>query len=126
MSKRSSNQAFYVGVDIENIARFRALNRIRHRRFLERIFTVQELRYCFSKKDPAPHLAVRFCAKEAVIKALAGLGIHKISHRIIGIANTTKGVPKVRLHSRQKMPKVVVSLSHTISHAIAFVIVFYV
>ncbi len=111
-----------VGTDIEGIDRFRNLHHGRHRRFLERIFTPRELKYCFSKKDPAPHLAARFCAKEAVVKALASVGIHKVARREIEVANTSKGVPKIILRTKAKPLQIQVSLSHTLDYAIAFVI----
>lgn len=113
-----------IGIDIEEVARFRKLDRLRNRRFFERIFTAGEMKYCFSKKDPAPYLAARFCAKEAVIKALAGLEIHKMPYRDIEVLNTAKGAPKVRIHSKRKMATVAVSLSHTAEYAIAFAIAY--
>ena len=63
-----------IGVDIVEIERFRRAVERRGRRFLEKIFTEEEMEYCFSMKDPYPHLAGRFCVKEAVLKSL-GLGI---------------------------------------------------
>jgi holo-[acyl-carrier protein] synthase len=39
-----------------------------------RLFTADELAYCRGFKDPLPHLAARFAAKEAASKAL-GTGI---------------------------------------------------
>ena len=59
---------FAIGVDIESISRFKNLKRDKSRHFLEKIFTQNELNYCFSKKVPSPHLAVRFAAKEAAEK----------------------------------------------------------
>lgn len=118
------NSTIGIGVDIEDIARFRKLHRIDDRRFLGRVFTGRELDYCFSRKDPAQHLTARFCAKEAVVKALAGLGIHKVPYRDIEILNTAKGVPKVRIHSKRKMATVAVSLSHTTEYALAFAIAY--
>lgn len=120
------NQNLGIGVDIEEMERFRKLHRVDDRRFLERVFTERELDYCFSRKDPAPYLAARFCAKEAVVKALAGVEIHKMSYRNIEIMKNAKGVPQVCLRSARKMPKVVVSLSHTTNYAIAFALTYYV
>ena len=39
-------------------------------KFFERVFTEDEIKYCFQKKIPYPSLAVRFAAKEAIIKAI--------------------------------------------------------
>ena len=60
----------FIGCDIEDVSRFR--NRIKDRsdKFLDKIFTKEEQVYCNSKSDPAIHYAGRFCAKEAVVKAV--------------------------------------------------------
>lgn len=115
-----------IGVDIEEVARFRKIDRARDRQFLEKIFTARELDYCFSKKDPAPHLAARFCAKEAVIKALASVKIKTVLYRNIEIVNETDGAPKARLLTKDQIYKINVSISHTTDYAIAFVIINYV
>src|SRR5437588_13066167 len=62
-----------VGIDLIEIARVaRALDR--HPRFIERVFTQIERRYCFSRPNPAQHFAARFAGKEAVGKAI-GCGV---------------------------------------------------
>lgn len=62
-----------VGIDLVEVERVReALDRTP--RFAERVFTPDEWAYCTSHRDPAPHAAARWAAKEAVLKAL-GLGI---------------------------------------------------
>ena len=43
-------------------------------RFLRRVFTDAEIAYCRTRRDPVPHLAARFAAKEAALKAL-GIGL---------------------------------------------------
>ena len=58
-----------LGVDIvENSRIAEGINRFGER-FLNRIYTEREREYCLSQKDPIPCLAVRWAAKEAVIKA---------------------------------------------------------
>ena len=64
-----------IGVDIETIERFRNTELIETKRPLKKIFTPNELVYCQDYADPAPHLAARFAAKEAIVKALASSGI---------------------------------------------------
>lgn len=70
--------------------------------FLNRIFTAEERSYCMdSKKNPYPHLAARFAAKEAVIKALTPIrlldeGAPNLTD--IEIKNDAVGRPHVRLH----------------------------
>jgi holo-[acyl-carrier protein] synthase len=59
-----------VGIDLLEVARLR--ERLEHRPTLEeRLFTEGERIYARDQQDPVQHLAARFCAKEAVVKALA-------------------------------------------------------
>ena len=107
-----------VGVDIEDISRFKG----KSKEFLKRIFTPLELEYCMKFKNSASHLAVRFCAKEAVIKALSGLSIKISEYKAIEIYQENK-VPKVRiLKQTNKIITFDLSLSHDRTKAIAFVI----
>lgn len=114
-----------VGIDIEEVARFKAL--VRQRRFVGRIYTPTEARYCASKKNKLQHYAVRFAAKEAVWKALseklASLKL-RLSHRDIGVANDVSGKPRVILPARLKRwsTKVSLSLSHTRTTVVAVAI----
>ncbi len=63
-----------IGVDLVLIPRIRrAMERWRDR-FLKRVFTEDELAYALRRRDPAQHLAARFAAKEATLKAL-GTGL---------------------------------------------------
>jgi holo-[acyl-carrier protein] synthase len=60
-----------IGTDIVEISRIKNAAQKWGERFLKKIFTENEIAYCYKKKDPFPHLAVRFAAKEAAIKALS-------------------------------------------------------
>ena len=51
--------------------------------FLNRVFTPLELEYCNKFNHQESHLAARFCAKEAVVKALTALEILNISYNEI-------------------------------------------
>src|SRR2546428_10614718 len=63
-----------IGVDLVNIPRMRdVIDRWRDR-FLQRVFTEAEIAYCRPRRDPVPHFAARFAAKEAGLKAL-GTGL---------------------------------------------------
>ncbi|MBO8126972.1 MAG: holo-ACP synthase [Firmicutes bacterium] len=59
------------GMDIIEIQRFKHAG-TKHPKLKERLFTPAELAYCQTKRDPWPHLAARFAAKEAVIKVFGG------------------------------------------------------
>jgi holo-[acyl-carrier protein] synthase len=63
-----------VGVDLVRIERIRQAMARWQDRFLERVFTEGELAYARRRRDPAEHLAARFAAKEAALKAL-GTGL---------------------------------------------------
>ena len=114
---------FAIGADIESIGRFRKLNRTNNS-FLNRIFTENELNYCFSKEDAAPHLAVRYCCKEAIIKALSGISKSNLDYRDIEIFNNNDGVPKVKFSNKSfNKLQIMISLSHCSDKALAFAVV---
>lgn len=70
MKHRSSNEVLAIGVDIESINRVDKLFQQYGNRFLNRVFTEGETSYSLSRRFPAQHLASRFAAKEAAMKAL--------------------------------------------------------
>jgi holo-[acyl-carrier protein] synthase len=63
-----------IGVDLAQIPRFRRAVERWDDRFLRKVFTDDEIAYCRERRDPIPHLAARFAAKEAALKAL-GTGL---------------------------------------------------
>lgn len=105
-----------VGIDIEEVARFRACDPHTQKHFYQTIFTDKEIRYCMSKKDPYPHFTARFCAKEAVTKAL---GRTLFSLKDIEIINDAAGRPLARVKEKNTGYTVAVSLSHTKEYATA-------
>lgn len=107
-----------IGVDIEDIERFKN----KSQKFLDRIFTENEQIYCKSFLMQESHLAVRFCAKEAVVKALSGYGIKNIHYKEIEIFHDENKCPKVRILKEISQNIVFeISLSHDRNKAIAFV-----
>jgi holo-[acyl-carrier protein] synthase len=58
------------GVDIVEIERIRRIIERQKERFIDRVFTQTEQRFCGKYRDPVPHFAARFAAKEALFKAL--------------------------------------------------------
>lgn len=116
-----------IGCDIEEIDRF-CLDREEDARFLTRIFTQSELEYCYSFQHPAPHLAVRFCAKEAVVKALCSIGMKPLEYRCIEIRNHATGVPFVTIRDLESCERwadycIKISLSHSKTTAMAVAII---
>lgn len=110
----------FVGTDLEDISRIRSSIDENGQKFLNRIYTVKERKYCESKADPAMHFAGRFCAKEAIIKALRSSGINSsIDWKDIEIEADDDGKPQVNLN--QELDGVCrVSISHTSTQAVAF------
>lgn len=114
-----------VGVDVIEIARIEAAKKRWGQRFLQRVYTVRELGYC---RDRIPELAVRFAAKEAVMKAL-GTGVRGIGWREIEILPMRGGKPLVFLHGRARqrantlrLADFAISLSHSRDFAVASVV----
>lgn len=113
------------GVDLIEIQRIRDSLERHGERFTQRVFTENELELC---GDSAASLAGRFAAKEAVAKAL-GTGIGDVRWREIEILRDDVRAPVLHLHGdAQKLAASLglqtwsVSLSHTDTHAIAFVV----
>ena len=88
-----------IGIDVIEIARIeRALER--RPRLRERLFTADELAYADARARPGRHLAARFAAKEAVIKALGADRVGPGSIEIVA----TGGAPAVRLTGAPPRP----------------------
>jgi holo-[acyl-carrier protein] synthase len=114
------------GVDLVEVPRFRQSVKRWGIRFLDRLFTPAELSYCRSYKDPHEHLAVRFAAKEAVVKAIGAPKGLALEWKDLEIVRASSGQPGVRFRgsmSRWKKLKVHLSLSHTKRYAVASAVV---
>ena len=116
-----------LGIDAVDVERFRRVME-RRPRLAHRVFTDAERAYALRASDPAPRLAARFAAKEAVMKAL-GVGIGAIGMREIEVTRAETGAPDVVLAGRaaalEQHRGVVgwrVSLTHTELVAIASVV----
>jgi holo-[acyl-carrier protein] synthase len=115
-----------IGLDLLEIARLeRALQR--HPGLAQRVFRDGELAYAASRARPGMHLAARFCAKEAVGKAL---GMDAWELRDVEVVSPTGGgVPEVALHgpvarrARELGGAVRISLTHTDEQAGAVAII---
>src|SRR5919199_4664930 len=104
-----------VGIDLLEIDRLeRALER--RPRLAERLFTDGERAYAATRTRPAMHLAARFCAKEAVAKALQ---LTEWSWRDVEVLGGGDAPPSVRLsgaaaaRAAELGATVAVSLTHT-------------
>ena len=114
------------GIDIIEVARIRASCEKFGERFAARILVGGEIEYSFSHKDPAPFIAARFAAKEAVSKAFGtGIGA-SIGWHDIEVRRKETGEPYVILHGKgadlfraREASRIHLSLSHTVQHATA-------
>src|SRR5713101_4752719 len=115
-----------IGIDIIEVERIQSSFEKFGERFLKRILHPNEISYCLSHKVPAPFLAARFAAKEAISKAFGtGIGA-ELGWQDMEVGRKDSGEPFVILHQAgQKLLQargaraVLISLSHTDQHAAA-------
>lgn len=113
------------GVDLIELERIGQIIQRYGRRFLERVFTAQELA---EVGESTASLAVRFAAKEAVAKAL-GTGIGDVGWQEIEVLRGPARQPRLQLSGRAavladqlELDQWSLSLTHNQSHAIALVV----
>lgn len=118
-----------IGTDLTRIERFRQFLVARKISLLERLFTAGERAYAFGKKDPAPHLAARFAAKESCLKALGTGWRAGISWQDMEVVPDELGRPDLRLFGRaaeialaKHVDSIHLSYSHDGDYAVATVI----
>lgn len=91
-----------IGVDLVRINRMREVIARWQDRFLERVFTAGEIAYCRARRDPVPHFAARFAAKEAGMKAL-GTGLRLgVKWRELEVRRERGQAPVLVLHGRSR------------------------
>jgi holo-[acyl-carrier protein] synthase len=118
-----------IGIDIVEVYRIRETIE-RTPRFVERVYTKDERRYCDSKgAAAAASYAGRFAAKEAFLKALKTGWKGKISWHDVEVMSDADGVPTVSVKGEAKRllkelgaERIHLSISHTAEHAVAQVI----
>jgi len=114
------------GIDIIEVGRIASSYEKFGERFVNRILHAGEIAYCLSHKNPAPFLAARFAAKEAISKAF-GTGIGAaLGWQDMEIRRKESGEPFVVLHgkgeklfSARGAKRLLISLSHTATYAAA-------
>ncbi|MCD6532887.1 MAG: holo-ACP synthase [Deltaproteobacteria bacterium] len=118
-----------IGNDIVKVSRIEKLVDRYDQRFLQRVFTVAETAYASGKARPALHLAARFAAKEAFVKAL-GSGLREgLNWCDIEVVNNELGQPQLKLYNyarqvcyEKRNATTWLSLAHEQEFAIAFVV----
>ena len=124
--KTNKSPILGLGNDIVEISRVRQSIERHGLHFLNRLFTHREQDYCYKFKDPVPHFAGRFAAKEAIAKALGtGFG-GQLSWHDLEILNDENGKPEIvfsaEAEKRFNHPQLMVSISHATEHATAVAI----
>ena len=87
-----------IGIDAVDVDRFRRVLR-RRPGLAERVFTEGERAYAAAAPDPAPRLAARFAAKEAVMKAL-GVGLGAVAFHDVEVLTDPTGAPRIAVDGR--------------------------
>ena len=118
-----------IGLDLVKIDRIRAIAERWQARFLDRLYTEAERRYCLARPTPYASFAGRFAAKEAVLKALGTGWADGISWHDIQVLNDQSGRPRATVSGRVKtlmkragITDIHVSLSHDTDYAVAEVV----
>ena len=120
------------GIDIVSIERMEEVIQRWGERFLNKLFTQEELCQAKRRGFPVQHFAGKFAGKEAIFKALSGFqnGV-AIRWTDIEILNSPEGRPKVYLHDRAEairekalLSEVQVSISHNRDWAVASAVAF--
>lgn len=117
------------GIDIAEVPRIQQAIERFGMRFLERIYTPAEMRYCDSKANRAERYAARFAAKEAAMKALGTGWNHGVRWVDCEVVRAPGGRPTMTFHgkagefaSKLGVKNAALSISHTAEQAIAQVI----
>ena len=94
-------------------------------------FSEAELEYCRGQKHPWTHLAARFAAREATLKALGTGWAGTMTWRDVEVTRDPAGAPSLALNgaladavAKTGLTRSALSLSHTENHAIAVVVLF--
>ena len=117
------------GIDIIEVSRIKESYEKFGERFLTRILHPAEIAYCVAHKNPAPFLAARFAAKEAISKAFGtGIGA-QLGWQDMEVRKKESGEPYVVLHDKganllreRGAQNIHLTISHTVQHAVAMAI----
>ena len=117
------------GVDLVEIPRFRKVIERLKDRFISRVFTPVEQQFCNQHRDPVPHYAARFAAKESLFKALGTGWAKGVTWLDVEVQRERQDAPTLVLYGEAQRlslamgaQKIHLSLSHTENSAIAMVI----
>jgi len=117
------------GIDLVEVSRIAGMLERHAERFLERVFTPAEAAHSDGKRRQSEHLAGRFAAKEAVLKALGTGWAEGIAWTDIEVVALRSGRPSLKLSGKAAalaaeggVESWHISITHTAEHAMASVI----
>lgn len=127
-----------IGIDTVDVHRFAAYAS-QSDDMLQKIFSPSEIAYCLSKKDPAPHFASRFAAREAFLKAYQAMMVHHYNqepmanlftiNKNVKVTHTNHGIPLLQVTWEHIIPEYIIppnvhiSISHTQTVATVSIII---
>ena len=121
------------GIGSDIISNIRIKKSLKNKKFLKRIFTMEEIKKGSKLKNKFMYFSKRFAAKEAFVKAL-GTGFRdNINFNSISILNDNKGKPyikcekslnkKIKAFTKKKKLNIFISLADEKDYSLAFVII---
>lgn len=118
-----------IGTDITEIERIERMVEKHEKTFLTRVFTPRELDYCGKGPTAGEHLAGRWAAKEAVLKAFGTGWSDGIAWTDVEVLSAPSGKPSIRLTGRAAeialssgIDAVLISITHCRTYAAAFAV----
>jgi holo-[acyl-carrier protein] synthase len=117
-----------IGVDIIEIDRIKSVIDRFDRRFLNKIYTENEINYCINKTNKYQHFAARFAAKEAIYKALSEAEQKLANWKNIEVFNQNNGLPIVKTYGKLKEylsddKEIKLSISHSENYVVCFAVI---
>jgi holo-[acyl-carrier protein] synthase len=103
-----------LGIDATDIPRIRQTYEEYGERFLNRVFTPAEIAYCLRRRDPAPHLAGRFAAKEAGMKAIGTGHSRGVLWKDLEVVRRPGGPPQLKFHGAAARHAAALGGTHTV------------
>lgn len=118
-----------IGTDITECGRVARMLDKHGDHFIKRVYTDAEIAYCEERKQRVEHYTGRWCAKEAILKAIGTGWIRGIAWRDIEILNEPSGKPVVKVRGgvrdiieEKEIGEIQITISHCKTHAVAYAI----
>lgn len=130
MAKTAVTRIFGIGTDITEIKRVEQMLERHEKTFREMVFTPLERGYCDSKKNAGESYAGRWCAKEAILKALGTGWSNGIKWTDMEIRLLVSGQPFVAVGGKiaemvreNRISDILITISHCKLYATATAVI---